>query len=161
MASSSRLEPQGKGKISVNVDIKGKSGNIQKTVQVYTNDPATPVTVLSLIMHVKDRLHSNRHSANEIFSAQCRGCHVEKGNNKKSAELFRADCSMCHETGKSASTLSQMSKRPKDYLTNVIRNGINGSSMAGWATKNSGPLGDEEIDSLVDLIKKGVKTPGL
>jgi hypothetical protein len=57
MASSSRLEPQGKGKISVKVDIKGKFGNIQKTVQVYTNDPATPVTVLSLIMQVKNTVH--------------------------------------------------------------------------------------------------------
>jgi len=56
MASSSRLEPQGKGKISVNVDVKGKSGNIQKTVQVYTNDPAAPVTTLSLIMQVKDTI---------------------------------------------------------------------------------------------------------
>lgn len=57
MASSSRLEPQGKGKISVKVDIKGKSGNVQKTVQVYTNDPAAPVTVLSIIMQIKDAIH--------------------------------------------------------------------------------------------------------
>ena len=47
-----------------------------------------------------------------------------------------------------------MSKRPKDYLTNVIRNGVNVSSMAGWAMNNSGPLGDGEIDSLVDMITK-------
>ena len=127
---------------------------------MYTNDPATPVTVLSLVMQVKDTVHSSKHTAQEIFSGQCRVCHVETGNSKKSAELFRADCSMCHDTGKSASTISQMSKRPKDYLANVIRNGVNGSSMAGWATKNNGPLGDEEIDSLVDMIKKGVKTSG-
>lgn len=154
MASSSRLEPKEKGKISVHVDIKGKSGNIQKTVQVYSNDPAKPVTALSLIMFVKDRLHSDRRPANEIFSGQCRGCHVERGNSQRSAELFRSDCGMCHDAGKSASPLSQMSRRPKDYLTNAIRNGVSGSSMAGWAAKNSGPLGDEEIDSLVDFIKK-------
>jgi mono/diheme cytochrome c family protein len=154
MASSSRLEPQEKGKISGNVNIKGKSGNIQKTIQVYTNDPAKPVTVLYLILQVKDMNHSSKHPAQEIFSGQCRACHVDKGKNKKGPELFRADCSMCHDTGKSVSTMSQMSKRPKDYLTNVIRNGVNGSSMPGWATKNSGPFGDEEIDSLVDLIKK-------
>ena len=57
MASSSRLEPQEKGKIRVNVDTKGKSGNIHKTVQVHTNDPATPVTVLSLIMQIKETVH--------------------------------------------------------------------------------------------------------
>ena len=159
MASSSRLEPQGKGKISVKVDIKGKSGNIQKTIQVYTNDPANPVKVLSLIMQVKDTIHSSKHTAQEIFSGQCRACHVDKGKNKKGFELFRADCIMCHDFSRSASPLSEMSKRPKQYLGNAVRNGVNGSSMAGWAMKNSGPLGDEEIDSLVDLIKKGVKTP--
>jgi hypothetical protein len=40
----------------------------------------------------------------------------------------------------------------------MITNGVEGSSMPGWATKNSGPLGDEEIDSLVDMIKKYEKT---
>ena len=158
MASSSRLEPQGKGKISVKVDIKGKSGNIQKTIQVYTNDPANPVTVLSLVMQVKDTIHSSKHTAQEIFSGQCRECHVDKGKNKKGFELFRADCLMCHDFTKSASPLSEMSKRPKQHLSNAVRNEISGSSMAGWATKNSGPLGDEEIDSLVDLITKWVKT---
>ena len=102
MASSSRLEPQEKGKISVKVNIKGKSGNIRKTIQVYTNDPAKPVTVLSLIMQVKDTIHSRKHKAQEIFSGQCRGCHVDKGNNKMGYELFLADCVMCHDFSKSA-----------------------------------------------------------
>jgi hypothetical protein len=56
MASSSRLEPQEKGKISVHVDIKGKIGKIQKTVQVHTNAPANPVINLSVVMEVKDRI---------------------------------------------------------------------------------------------------------
>ena len=153
MASSRRLEPKGKGQISVKVDIKGKSGNIQKTVQVYANDPATPVTVLSLIMQVKDTVHSGKHKAQEIFSGQCRVCHVDKGKNKKGFELFQADCIMCHDFSRSAAPLSGMSKRPRQYLSKAVRNGVNGSSMAGWSRKNSGPLGDEEIDSLVDLIK--------
>lgn len=51
-----------------------------------------------------------------------------------------------------------MGKRPKVYLINAIRNGVNGSSMPGWAIKNRGPLGDEEIDSLVDLIIKSERS---
>ena len=159
MASSSRLEPQEKGKISVKVNVKGKSGNIKKTVQVYTNDPSMPVTALSLVMRVKDPTHSGKHTAQEIFSGQCRGCHVDKGKNKKGFELFHADCVMCHDVTKSASPLSEMSKRPEQYLRNAVRNGVHGSSMAGWATKNNGSLGDEEIDSIVDLIKKYEKIP--
>jgi mono/diheme cytochrome c family protein len=160
MASSSRLEPQEKGKISVKVDIKGKSGNIQKTVQVHANDPETPVTVLSLIMQLKDTVHSSKHAAQEIFRGQCRECHVDKGKNKKGFELFLADCIMCHDFSRSASPLPEMRKRSIQYLSNAVRNGVNGSSMPGWSTKKGGPLGDEEIDSLVDLIKKEVKTPG-
>ena len=137
MASSSHLEPKGKGKINVKVDIKDKSGNIQKTVQIYTNDPAKPVTVLYLIMQVKDTIHSSKHKAQDIFSGQCRGCHVDKGKNKKGFELFQADCIMCHDFNRSASPLSEMGKRPKQYLSNAVRIGVNGSSMAGWALKNS------------------------
>ena len=154
MASSSRLGPQEKGKISVNINVKGKYGNIQKTIQVKTNDPANPVTVLSLTMQVRDRIHLSKFKAKEIFTGQCRGCHVERGNKKKGLELFRADCIMCHDSGKSASSILEMSKRSKEYLINAIRNGVEGSSMPGWSVKNSGPLGEEEIGSLVDLISK-------
>jgi mono/diheme cytochrome c family protein len=71
---------------------------------------------------------------------------------KKRFEIFQADCIMCHDSGKNASSLSEMSKKPKEYLMHAIRNGIEGTSMPGWAAINNGPLRDEEIDSLVDLI---------
>src|SRR5512135_1898750 len=100
MASSSRLEPQGRGKINVKVDIKGKSGRIKKTVQVNSNDPAKPVTVLSVLMQVKDTIHSNKHKAQDIFSGKCMICHVDRGKNKKGYELFLADCIMCHASNK-------------------------------------------------------------
>ena len=54
MASSGRLKPREKGKISVSVDIRGRSGNLTKTVQVHTNDPKKAVTVLSVTMFVKN-----------------------------------------------------------------------------------------------------------
>lgn len=54
MASSGHLEPQEKGKISVSVDVRGRSGNLTKTVQVRTNDPRKAVTVLSVKMFVKN-----------------------------------------------------------------------------------------------------------
>lgn len=154
MASSSRLGPQENGKISVKINVKGKYGNIQKTIQVKTNDPANPVTVLFLTMQVRDRMHSNKFSAKEIFVGQCRECHVERGNKKEGIELFRVDCIMCHNSRKSAYPISEMSKRSKQYLINAIRNGVDGSSMPGWSLQNGGPLGEEEISSLVDLISK-------
>jgi len=158
MASLSRLGAGEKGRINVHIDVKGKTGNIQKTVAVHTNDPVNPVTVLSVVMQVKDRAHSDKHAAKELFNGQCRGCHVERGSGKKRFEIFQADCIMCHDSEKSASSLSQMGKRPKEYLKHAIRNGVEGTSMPGWASINNGPLGDEEIDSLVDLIITFEKT---
>jgi Protein of unknown function (DUF1573) len=53
MASSGRLKPGGKGKISVAVNIKGRSGSLTKTVHVYTNDPGKPVLDLSVRVDVR------------------------------------------------------------------------------------------------------------
>jgi hypothetical protein len=55
VASSGHLKPQEEGKINVAVDVKGKSGSLSKTVQVYTNDPDKPVTTLTLKMVVKNK----------------------------------------------------------------------------------------------------------
>lgn len=138
----------------MDVNVKGKYGSIQKTIQVKTNDPANPVTVLTLTMQISDKIHLNKFKAKEIFTGQCRGCHIEKGNKTKGLELFLADCIMCHDSGKSGSSIFDMSKRSREYLTNTISNGVEGSSMPGWAMKNNGPLREEEIGSLVELILK-------
>jgi len=53
MASSSRLKPGEKGKISVSVNTAGRVGTMSKTVQVSTNDTKKPVTVLTVKMNIK------------------------------------------------------------------------------------------------------------
>ena len=153
MASSSRLKPGEKGKITVSVDTKGKLGITTKSIQVFTNDPKKPVTYISLTMKIKDRLHNKTFAAKEIFRGECKSCHIERGRGKKGDELFRADCIMCHETGRSAVPISTMNQKPREYLIRAIRDGVANTSMPGWDIKNSGPLSQEEIDSLVSLIK--------
>lgn len=152
VASSSRLEPGERGKINVSVDIRGKTGHIAKTVQVYANDPTNPVTKLTVTMNIKDRVHMNQYKAMEIFSEKCRDCHIDQGKGKTGWDLFKADCFMCHNAGKNSS-LTEMSKKPRDYLLRVIRQGVDNTVMPGWATKAAGPLDDTEIKSLIDLIK--------
>jgi cytochrome c5 len=153
MASSSRLKPGERGKIKAAIDIKGKLGKIFKTVKVYTNDPKKPVTTLSLRLSIEDQFHVNTFSAKEIFNEQCKSCHVELGKGKKGFALFNADCIMCHFRGKSAQPILEMRKKSKEYIAKAIREGINNTSMPGFALKNGGPLSDEEIESLVAVIK--------
>ena len=152
VASSSHLGPGERGKINVSVDIRGKTGRISKTVQVYANDPINPVTKLTVTMYIKDRVHMDQYKAMEIFSEKCRGCHIDQGKGKTGWDLFKADCFMCHNAGKNTS-LTGMSKKPRDYLLRVIRQGLDNTVMPGWDTKADGPLSEAEIKSLIDLIK--------
>jgi hypothetical protein len=59
---------------------------------------------------------------------------------------------MCHNAGKNSS-LTGMSKKPKDYLLRVIKQGLDNTVMPGWDAKADGPLSEAEIKSLIDLIK--------
>ena len=154
MASSSRLKPGETGKIKVTVDLRGKSGRISKSVRVDTNDPKSGRVKLIIRMLIKDRLHAEHHSAADIFSDQCRSCHVDRGKGKMGFDLFRADCFMCHNAGQSGPTLTQMSQRSREYLLDAIRNGVENTMMPGWDLKRAGPLDDIEIESLVDAITK-------
>lgn len=152
VASSSRLKPGETGKIKVSVDIRGRTGHISKTIQVYANDPKNPVTKLAVRMYIKDRVHLNQYKAMDIFSEKCRDCHIDQGKGKMGWDLFRADCFMCHNAGKNTS-LSTMSKKPRLELLKSIREGVDNTLMPGFDIINGGPLNDTEIKSLIDLIR--------
>lgn len=151
IASSNYLKPGQKGNIKMIVDLRGKKGLFSKKLDVYTNDPITPVTTLTVKIVVKDQIHMSQYHAAEIFSDNCRECHVDQGKGKKGWDLFKADCFMCHNAGKSTS-LSTMSKRPAKDLLKAIREGVDNTVMPGFHVKNGGPLNDSEIDSLMELI---------
>ena len=152
VASSSHLKPGESAMINVSVDIRGRKGNISKTIEVYSNDPNNPVMKLALRMYIKDRVHLDQHKAMDIFSEKCRDCHIDRGRGKMGWDLFRADCFMCHNAGKNTS-LSTMSKKPRAEMLKAIREGIDNTLMPGFDLKNGGPLNDAEIKSLIDLIK--------
>jgi hypothetical protein len=151
VASPSRLKPGKKGSIRVVVDLRGKQGIYSKTMEVYTNDPVTPVTTLSVKIHVKDRIHMGEYKATEIFAGNCKACHVDQGTGKTGWELLKADCFMCHNAGRETN-LTTMSKRPAEEVLKSIREGVPNTLMAGFDSKNGGPLDDAQIKSLIDLI---------
>ncbi len=153
MASSSRLKPGEKGKIKISVDIRGKLGTIYKTVQVHTNDPATPQATIGVRMVIKDPVHMKTYSATEIFIGSCRSCHVLQGRGKQGFDLFVADCIMCHYTGSVAPGANDMRQKSEEHIERAIREGVEKTSMPGWDLKHGGPLGEEEIKGLVDFLR--------
>jgi mono/diheme cytochrome c family protein len=151
VVSSSRLKPGEEGSIRVIVDLRGKQGIYSKTMDVYTNDPVTPVTTLSVRISVKDKVHLNQYKATQIFAGNCRTCHVDEGTGKTGWELFKADCFMCHNAGRNT-CLSTMSKRPGEEVLKSIKEGVPNTIMPGFDSRNGGPLDDAQIKSLIDLI---------
>jgi hypothetical protein len=53
VASSSHIKPGDKGQITAKVDIKGRSGGLSKSIQVFSNDPKRPTVTLSLKAIIK------------------------------------------------------------------------------------------------------------
>ncbi len=154
MVSSDRLGPGETGEIKAVVQTKGKRGLVTKTVQVRTNDPEHPLTILKMKARIRDPYHQNIQSATAIFGEPCRACHVEKGIGKKGVVLFRADCIMCHRRGKKAGSLSGMKKLSKKDLERIISFGKEGTMMPGFASVAGGPLTEQQINSLIRYIKK-------
>ncbi len=136
----------------MSVNLKGKRGDVTKTVQVYSNDPSRPVTILTVRAHVRDSLHMKEYQPREIFNTPCSRCHVDRGRGKQGRELFYSDCMMCHGDRMGASRVQTMMGEKREHLVDAVRNGVSGSSMPGWYTGKGGPLSDKDIDSLVDFL---------
>lgn len=150
-ASSARFKPGEKGNVTVTIDMRGRKGIFLKKVDVYTNDPITPVTTLSVKIAIKDRIHMAQYNATDIFKNDCRTCHVDRGQGKKGWDLFKSDCFMCHNAGKNTS-LSTMSKKPTKEMLKSIREGVANTLMPGFDLNNGGPLDESDINSLIELI---------
>ncbi len=153
MVSSDRLGPGETGEIKAVMQTKGKKGLVTKTVQVRTNDPEHPLTILKLKARIQDPFHQDIGSSTTLFSDPCRTCHVERGIGKMGTVLFRADCIMCHRRGKKAGSIADMRKLPRKDLRKIISFGKEGTMMPGFASVAGGPLTDQQINSLVRYIK--------
>jgi mono/diheme cytochrome c family protein/plastocyanin len=82
-------------------------------------------------------------------------------------QLFAANCAVCHGNhgqGGVGLPLNVAANRPTsdaqatqrtEYLTRTISNGRPGTFMPAWALANNGPLNDEQIGALVDMIEYG------
>ncbi len=57
MASSGRLKPGEKGKLTAKIDTHNRSGLTTKSVEVFTNDPERPKVVLMLKADIEGQEH--------------------------------------------------------------------------------------------------------
>jgi mono/diheme cytochrome c family protein len=156
----SRIAPGQSNVLQVKFDANNKpEGPIQKSVTISSNSRERSETMIRIQGRVvKSKLaHKSTMHLDGLFQGDCAKCHVDKGRGELGARLYEADCAICHGTkqdmkpGAELAAASMMNHTPKQWKQ-IIENGIPNTGMPAFHTKNKGPLGDEEIASLVEYM---------
>ena len=157
---NSRIAPGATSHLKVTFDANNKpEGPIIKTVSISSNSKESSDKIVRIQGRVvKSKLaHKTMMHLDGLFQGDCAKCHVDKGKGELGARLFEADCAVCHgmkadgKPGPELASEAMMKHTPKQWKS-IIEGGIPNSAMPAFHTKNKGPLGDEEIASLIEYM---------
>lgn len=154
------LIPSGKtANLEVSIDTSGKRGAIEKGITIITNEAEQSEKQITAFVKVSVQAHPDFDVNKSVFSEKCANCHVGNAAQYKGFALYMEICSMCHGQegeGGSGSRLNDpdyLSSVDNEYLRRWIAEGELGTSMPAYSEKKNGPLTDEQIDSLVEVIR--------
>jgi len=139
------LLPAETAMLTVRFDANGNLGKIAKTISIRTSDASAPyiLTIRGSIMHRE----YDRRQLQTIFTGPCAKCHVGSNiGDKEGQQLYDAVCYPCHKD----SVLKV--RNDGSAFMHVVRYGIPGTLMPAFAEGPGGPLTEEQIDSLADLV---------
>ncbi len=152
------LMPGESMEVNFTVDTTGKMGEIRKSIEVTTDAPIEPQKEILIYLDVKLQEHQQM-DRSAIFKGDCAACHAEPALYRVDQELFESVCYMCHGhygLGGHAQRINDffyLTQKSDDFFRKAIREGIEGSSMPAFAKEFGGPLDEEQIESLVKLIR--------
>ena len=161
-----RLSPGSNGQIEADLDIRGKSGFLTKLVSVDSSRGFKVLTVKvniprppGLAVEMRDRgqnvliAAANRQA---IFKNDCASCHLTPLLAKTGEALYQAACAICHDSAHRASMVPDLHalNHPTDrpFWKNAISLGKAGTLMPAFANSSGGPLTEDQISSLTDLL---------
>lgn len=162
-----KLEPNQSSEIPINMDLRGKSGTIMKTVTIHSDQGQKVLLVKSIIptpdanpMTMGANRERNQQLAladrQAVFKGDCARCHVEPVIGKMGKELYTAACGICHEAEHRASMVTDLHnlKTPPnaEYWKFFVVNGKPGTLMPAFAQAHGGPLSDTQVASLVEYL---------
>ena len=170
------IAPGGSGPIEVSMDLRGRRGVQSKSVTVESSSGIKSLVVKANIAEVNatttpedgkrvNNLQAALADRQAVFKGDCASCHVEPAKGKMGAELYTAACAICHDAEHRAAMVPDLKVRHPgtayDWKTWIMY-GRPGSLMPGFAKSEGGPLTDEQIASLSDLLwqKYGSPTTG-
>ncbi|MBX9877527.1 MAG: DUF1573 domain-containing protein [Candidatus Obscuribacterales bacterium] len=156
------IEPGASAPLEVMMDTAMKQGKVTKDIEVYSNDPKSPKSIIQLTVTVQN-LHaglSNEQRA-KIFEGRCAVCHVQVGLGLTGGDLYGADCAMCH--GNKAQGAVGPALVPRDYADPAVYGYMekitsygskSHASMPGFLMAAGGPLTGEDIKSILQFLKE-------
>ncbi|HET6401823.1 MAG TPA: DUF1573 domain-containing protein [Candidatus Kapabacteria bacterium] len=159
-AKDNRIPPGGTSRLKVTFDANNKpEGPIIKSVTIISNSKTNPDAMVRIQGRVVKSLlaHKTMMHLDGIFQGNCATCHVDKGQGELGARLYEADCAVCHGTkadgkpGPELASTAMLKHTPREWQT-MIANGIPNTAMPAFHKRNKGPLGDEEISSLIEYM---------
>ncbi len=158
------LAPHTNGQIGVTVDLKGKIGTFDKTINVFFADKNVLPKVLRVTVKMPDRKIMRARNTElakadrqAVFKGDCAKCHAEPAQTASGMQLYREICGICHDARPRATIVPDVRlirEHPTDvpFWKTMIANGKPGTLMPAFAISQGGPLTDEQIDSLAKAI---------
>ena len=171
-----KLAPGSNVSINVTMDLRGKFGQVTKTVNVDStagfkallvkadipqpqtaaiagprNATAAPAVNNAMADRAKN-IQNALADRQAVFKGDCAKCHVDKAAGKMGAELYASSCGICHEAQHRAAMVPDLkvarTQRDVAFWQKWIMEGKPGTLMPAFAQAHGGPLTQEQIDSL-------------
>jgi mono/diheme cytochrome c family protein len=156
------------GVIKVSVDLTGKHGDLEKTIEVNSSAGNDTLRLRVIIPESPETTERDRRAGNTlvaranrqaVFQGSCVSCHVPAKPGSTDNEIFQSTCAICHESPHRASMVPDLAERGAgknaDYWRQWIESGREGSLMPAFAVKNHGILTPSQVDGLVEYLTKG------
>ena len=165
LGKGTKVEPGETGELLVTFDAAGQAGRLRKTLSIISNDPERPITRLTIQARVTPLEFEAVPGAHppilgqSLLMGDCASCHAKPAENKMGQELWNAVCAMCHgdkglgARGPSLRAASFINSRSDEELHTGIAYGTANPRMPGFAELMGGPLSEEQVDSLVSLLR--------
>lgn len=161
-----KMSPGEHGEIKVRMDVRGKTGQITKTISLSTThglkilSATAKVPFPDMMSTTPEERERNqliaRANRQAVFRGDCARCHAAPAAGKMGAELYKATCAVCHDAEHRASMVPDLRnpKRPatREYWAEIIMYGKKDSLMPAFSIANGGILNDEQIFSLVEYM---------
>lgn len=160
------IPPSAQATFDVELDARGKSGVVTKTITIESSAgyryltvravvPASGAGAMSQVERARN-LQAALANRQAVLKGDCAVCHVTPGVGKTGEDLYIAVCGVCHEAEHRASMVPDLQALsrplPAGDWRRIIRSGKKDSLMPAFAIAEDGVLTDAQVDSLVEYL---------